>query len=111
VNAEAVLMVIKTTYGVGAYLLTAMCAIIWFGIALSSERTAFWASMAASAFGFAMLFTALAVLATGNPLLGQEVNAWFLRTFGWMGGIFLMLATWIFLFNKWHARTLGDGER
>ena len=103
-NADAVLMVIKTVYGVGAYLLIAMVAIVWLGIALSSERNAFWVSMTVSALGFSLLFTTFAVLATGNPLLGQEINAWFLRTFAWVGGVFLTLATWIFLLNKWHGR-------
>lgn len=106
-NAEAVLMVIKTAYGVGAYLIAAMCAIVWLGIALSARRNAFWVSLAVSAFGYALLFTALAVLATGNPLLGAETNAWFLRTFGWVGGVFLAFSTWIFLLNKWRVRADG----
>ena len=104
-DGETLKMVFKTLYGVIPYTLTVMLAITWFGIGLGSMRgnpnTTPWVLLSMAAVGYAGLFLMLAIIASGNPLFGQEANAWFLRTFTLVGAVFLGIFTWLYLMRKW----------
>ena len=111
-DGETLKMVIKTLYGVVPYTFTMMLAIIWFGIAIGSlhgaRHVAQWLMLALSALGYAGLFLMLAIIASGNPLFGMEINAWFNRSFALIGCIFLSIFTGMYLARRWQR---DNGQR
>ncbi len=102
-------LAIKTIYGVIPYSGSAAMAIIWLGIAAASLRehgqTARWLSLLFAGVGYGVLFMMLAIIASGNPMLGPEANAWVNRTAAWCGFTFLALSTYLYLVHKWRQRS------
>jgi hypothetical protein len=90
-------------YGVVGYAAVVVLAILWLGIAVSfalrGRRR--WVWLAAGLCGFALQYTLLVLLAGGQTLLGQERNAWLVRSACWLGVVGASGFTWRFLRSQW----------
>lgn len=102
-------LAIKTLYGVIPYSGTAALAIIWLGIAAASLRepgqVARWLSLLFAGAGYGVMFLMLAIIASGNEMLGLQANAWINRTAAWCGFTFLTISTYLYLVHKWRRRS------
>ena len=104
-DGETLKMVIKTLYGVVPYTGTMMLALIWMGIAIGSlhgeKAVSPWLLLALAGLSYAGLFLMLAIISSGNPLFGMEINAWFNRSFALLGCVFLSIFTALYLAKRW----------